>query len=229
MKIPSLIAIALVLAATSGSVQGQIENYSISPNVTIPDNDINGVASTISVGSSAVTQITGVQVTLNITGGFNGDYFAYLVHTSSGGSTVGFVNLMNRVGVTGSNPVGYGDAGFNVTFTLAGNDIHLYQNFSNPGGAALTGSWGPDGRSASPFGVTDASPRTSSLTSFNSFAGTGTWTLFIADVSGGGQGQFVSWGFSLQGAAAVPEPGTYFAGVLASIAAFGAWRRRRQS
>lgn len=216
-------ALAIFTAAPASAQL--MENYTASPGVSIPDGDLVGVASTINVPFSSITQITSVSVSLQITGGYNGDFYAYLVHFLPNSTQAGFVTLLNRVGVTGSDPVGYGDAGFNVTFTSLGPDIHLYQNVTNPGGSALTGTWSPDGRTDNPLTVTDASARLSSLASFNGGIAAGTWTLFIADVAGGDIGTFTSWGLTIQG---VPEPGTVAAGMLAVGLLGVAVRRRRQ-
>lgn len=223
---PRLALAGFLLLGLSAPLSAQfLENYSATPNLTVPDADVVGVASTINVSGSSILDITSVQVSLSLSGGFNGDYFAYLVHTLPGGGAGGFVTLLNRTGVTGSDPVGYGDAGFNVTFASAGNDIHLYQAFTNPGGAPLTGTWAPDGRSASPFSVTDLSPRDTSLTSFNGTSANGTWTLFVADVAGGDQGQFVSWSLQIVG---VPEPATGVVGAVAlALGVLTGWRRER--
>lgn len=223
MKIAPL-CFALALVGSAGLAPAQyLETYSAAPNLVVPDNDVNGVVSSILIPSSSILDITSVTVSVNLSGGFNGDYFAYLVHTAVNGSAAGFVTLLNRVGVTGSDPVGYGDGGFNVTLTSAAADIHLYQLISNPGGGQLTGNWSPDGRAVSPFAVTDLTPRTDSLLSFNGSNAAGTWTLFIADVAGGDQGQFVSWGLQIVG---VPEPGTWAAGALTLVACACAGRRR---
>lgn len=218
-------ASALSLLITAPATAQLMESYNASPGVTIPDGDLVGVASTINIPFSSITQITSVSVTLQITGGFNGDFYAYLVHYLPNSTAAGFVTLLNRVGVTGSDPVGYGDSGFNVTFDAMGPDIHLYQGITNPGGAALTGTWGPDGRTDSPLTVTDASARLSSLASFNGGIAAGTWTLFIADVAGGDIGTFTSWGITIQG---VPEPGTVAAGAFALATVVTLARRRRQ-
>lgn len=224
MKLPLTLAGCLLLGFSTPLPAQILEIYSATPNLTVPDADVVGVASTINVSGSSILEITSVQVSLNLTGGFNGDYFAYLVHTLPGGGAGGFVTLLNRTGVTGSDPVGYGDAGFNVTFDSAGADIHLYQSFTNPGGAPLTGTWAPDGRSASPFSVTDLSPRDTSFSSFFGGTGDGTWTLFIADVAGGDQGQFVSWSMQIVG---VPEPGTWAVGACSLAAGLlTGWRRK---
>ena len=96
----------------------------------IPDGDLNGIQS-----SQTFTGIPGavahVSVTLNITGGINGDLYAYLFHNNT--SAI----LLNRVGRTGTSGVGYANAGFGLdaslnSFTLddqASQDVHLYQTF----------------------------------------------------------------------------------------------------
>lgn len=227
MKFPVLLA-AILASLAPAAVDAQfVENYSPStpPNLAIPDGSTVGVVSTINIPTSLISDITSVQVSLNISGGFNGDYYVYLVHYLPGGVSAGFVNLLNRTGTTASDPFGYGDSGFTITFSdaAANGDVHNYQNVFNPAGGALTGTWAPDGRSADPFLVTDASPRTNSLAAFNGTNAAGDWTLFVADVSSAGLGTFVTWGLTIQG---VPEPGTYFTGALALAAVWAARRRR---
>lgn len=217
-------ATAALAACSALNLPAQIlENYSAAPGLTILDGDPVGLVSTINVPFSSIAQITSISVALQIGGGYNGDYYAYLVHYLPDGSPAGFVTLLNRVGVTAGDPLGYGDAGLDITFASLAPDIHLYQAVTNPGGAALTGTWSPDGRTADPFLVTDASPRLSSLASFDGSAAVGQWTLFIADVAGGDIGTFVSWGLTIQG---VPEPGTAAIGALALALAVGAHSRR---
>lgn len=217
----------LVLAAAFSPVASAqlTSSFSAAPNLPIPDGSTVGVVSTIQVSGSSILEVTSIQVNLNISGGFNGDYYAYLVHYLPNGNPAGIISLLNRTGRTGSNSFGYGDAGFNVTFAngVPNGDIHLYQQITNPAGAALTGLWEPDGRSADPSIVTDASPRTDSLFSFNGFSADGEWTLFVADVSPLGTGTFVSWGLTISG---VPEPGTWAVGVLA-LGAVAVLRRRQ--
>jgi subtilisin-like proprotein convertase family protein len=168
-------------------------------NTLIPDNDLSGISETISLGSS-IQSITDVQLTLDIGGTYawNGDYYAYLTHGS------GFAVLLNRVGVVdASNPTdfGYGNTGLDVTFSDSGANIHNYQSGSptyNANGQ-LTGTWGPDGRTASPFAVTAASAPTALLSSFDGEDSDGGWTLFIADASPGDYGDLVSWNLQVTG------------------------------
>jgi len=222
----SLLALCTSLCAANLSAQ-ITESFSATPNLSIPDGSTTGVVSTIQITGSSILEVTSIQINLNISGGFNGDYYAYLVHYLPNGNPAGIISLLNRSGRTSSNQFGYSDAGFNVTFAAgaANGDIHLYQQAANPGGGVLTGLWQPDGRSEDPLLVTDASPRTDSLLSFNGFEANGQWSLFVADVSSIGTGTFVSWGMTIVG---VPEPGTWTAGGLAALALLQ-WRRRRQA
>lgn len=198
------------------------ENHNYTVNAAIPDGDLSGLALSQNI-NTVITSILSVEVRLTITGGFNGDYYAYLVHDTPGGS--GFSILLNRVGRDGGNPFGYADAGMTVTFAgSAINDIHEYHNTLNPGGAALPAStWLPDGRNVSPFTVTTADAPSAFLSSFNGLDANGTWTLYIADVAPLGQGTIVSWGLTLY---SIPEPGTTVAGLLAA-SSLAWWRRRR--
>jgi hypothetical protein len=68
---------------------------------TIPDGDLNGISSQLLTGLSG--SIGDVNVTLSISGGFNGDYYAYLLH--NGTSAI----LLNRTGRSALNGVGYSD------------------------------------------------------------------------------------------------------------------------
>lgn len=212
------IALALITCAAGAWAQTTV-TVSQTDNVMIPDNDLSGVAETITLGST-IQSITDVQLTLDVgpTGSgalpFNGDYYAYLTHGS------GMAVLLNRVGVTAANPFGYGGTGFDVTFSDAGADIHNYQSgsYSLNGGGQLTGTWGPDGRAASPFTVLDTSPQTALLSSFDGGSAGGVWTLFIADTSPLGIGNLESWSLQVTGNTAtnnpVPDGGNTF-GLLA--------------
>jgi len=138
-------------------------------------------------------------VSLDISGGSDGDLYAFLSHGSTG-----FAVLLNRVGKTATDPFGYGDAGFHITLSDAASlDIH---NYGGNGGAALTGTWQPDGRNVDPQLVLDTSPRSAFLSSFIGSDPNGTWTLVVADMAGGGgQAVLQSWGIDVT---PVPEPGS---------------------
>jgi subtilisin-like proprotein convertase family protein len=208
MKITTLKVLAtaaLVLAATFSQAQSAFTNQTFtSVNTAIPDGNPTGFASSTNL-SGVVGTVTSVTVTLDITGGFNGDLYAYLAGPASG-----FAVLLNRTGITGSNPVGYSDAGFNITLSDGSPNIHLYQLDSPTfSGGQLTGTWAPDGRNIDPqsSGSTfDSASTGTDLSSFDGNTANGSWTLFIADMSSGGQATLVSWGLTV---VTVPEPQTW--------------------
>src|SRR4051794_16925641 len=87
---------ASALGCLATSLRADVENYSFTPNAIIPDNNSSGLTDT-HVISSTIALLTDVQLTLSISGGYNGDYYAYLSH--AGGLTI----LLNRVGSTSGN------------------------------------------------------------------------------------------------------------------------------
>ena len=188
--------------------------FVFNPNLAIPDNSILGVADTQTISMPAGI-ITGVKLSLNIAGSpnatnaFNGDFYAYLQHSS------GFSVLLDRTGRTASNAFGYGDSGFDVIFDDAAinGDIHSYRDIVNPAGGVLTGIWQPDGRLTNPNNALLTDPRPALLSSFNGLDPNGAWTLFVADVSPIGTGTLKSWTLDLT-VAPIPEPGTIGFGIL---------------
>ena len=177
-------------------------------NTAVPDGNPTGLTSTANISTLGGT-ITSVTVTLDITGGFNGDLYAYLA-----GPVGGFSVLLNRTGITTGNSFGYNDPGFNVTFSdTATTSIHLYQSGSyslDPTTSQLLGTWAPDGNEINPQsspGSFSGSPTTGNdLTSFLGDAANGNWTLFVADMSPGGQSTLVNWGVTV---VTTPEPQTW--------------------
>jgi hypothetical protein len=190
----------------------------------IPPDNLSGMAETISLGSS-IQSITDVELTLNIGGTannqpFNGNYYAYLSH----GSTL--VVLLNRVGVTASNPYGYADEGFDVTFSDSGSDIHNYQNgsYTLNGSDQLTGTWAPDGRTASPLSVLDTSPRGPLLSAFDGQNSGGGWTQFIADAATGDLGDLDGWSLQVTGTTgAVPDSGGTLELLVIAVSPLALW------
>ena len=191
----------LLLAGLSGIAQAAVV-YNWTGAQAIPDNDASGVAFNFTVSDPA-TSITDIAVTLDISGGFNGDLYAYLSRPD------GFAVLLNRMGRTDANELGYSNPGFAVT--LSGSlltDLHLYQAhspFYNSNGQ-LTGLWGADGRDLDPDSSGadfDAATRDATLSVFNGLNPNGEWTLFFADVSLGGIATLNSLSVDIT---AVPEP-----------------------
>jgi subtilisin-like proprotein convertase family protein len=207
MKTKNLFVIAvLVLTATASPAlaqQTQTFDFPVA-NGTVPDADLNGFQNTAQLNFDAV--LTDVKVTLNISGGYNGDLYAYLTHDS------GFAVLLNRVGRTSGNLFGYGDAGLNITLSdTAATDVHLY---GGNAGQVVGGSWQPDERKVDPAGSVDTSPRTAALASFNGVNAQGAWTLFVADLSAGGQSTVSDWKLQVT---IVPEPAAARLGILAAV------------
>ena len=201
----------LLLAALAGRASSTNQVFSTGTvNLAVPVNNPSGLTSTLDVsGMSGNT--ASLTVNLDITGGFNGNLYAYLVSPTS---TTVF--LLNRVGVGSGNPYGYGNTGFYITLDSAsGNNIHNYQMSAGypgdlNGGGQLTGIWAPDGRTILPNSdpsAFDAAPTGNTLTSLDGVDPNGAWTLFIADLApGGGQSTVVNWGLTVM---TVPEPQTW--------------------
>jgi subtilisin-like proprotein convertase family protein len=212
--------ILLCLWTTTASAQTTNYNFSFSPNAAVPDGNASGLALNANV-TGVNGGIADLTVSLDISGGYNGDLYAYLR-----GPNGGFSVLLNRTGVTDGNSFGYDDTGFNVTFadSAAGN-IHFYQNLTYDlnGSGQLTGDWQPDGRAIDPLSapsVFETTQPTSLLDSFNGTDPNGTWTLFLADLSGGGQSTVVNWSLSIE---TVPEPSS--CALLGIGILLAAWKR----
>jgi subtilisin-like proprotein convertase family protein len=183
---------------------GNVNGSGTALNTVIPDGNPSGVSSAITV-STPDSLLTDVTVTLNITGGNNGDLYAYLSYNGT------LVTLLNRVGTGSGGPIqsafGFSTSGFN-NITLADGSASNIHNVQNPVSGT---SYTPDG---------------GSLASFNGMNPNGTWTLFFADLSAGGTSTLQGWSLDIT---AVPEP------VNVALAIFGglllAWQmvRRRHS
>jgi hypothetical protein len=203
-------SLALIMAWTAQG--GIIYSPANNINANIPDGSPSGWAGT-ATASGYLPSLSDISVTLNISGGYNGDLYAGL---SYGGV---LVPLLNRVGVTSGDGFGYGNTGFSVTLSSAGaNDVHSYGSYSPSfnGDGQLTGTWQPDGRAIDPQS-SPSSFDSASRVGFDSFNGmnpNGTWTLFLADLSGGGQSTLVSWSLEIT---AVPEPVNVALGIFAGV------------
>ena len=132
----------------------------------IPDGNPSGWSDTRTV-SVPFSSIRDLNVTLNITGGSSGDFYAYLVHNDGSGTLTSI--LLNRVGVTAGNSFGYADGTLRLTLddSAANGDVHLYQTRPSYPEITSGGSFQPDGRNADPATVTDGSTRDSMLSLFN--------------------------------------------------------------
>ncbi len=220
MTMKNISAIVAVIVAASLQAHATLYTYNFTGiNAAIPDGDGAGYSDT-RILSGLTDEIADVNVTLNISGGYNGDLYGYLVHDS------GFAVLLNRIGRTSTDEFGSSGSGLSVTLDdqAGGNDIHLAPYLP---GAVRSGTWTPDGRETDPANVLDTDSRTATLASFNGADPNGSWTLFLADLSAGDQSTLVSWGLEIS---TVPEPTTWallaFASLTGTVGA-GRWVKRR--
>lgn len=184
---------------------------SFAVSTIIPDNNIIGVADSRTVTTS-ITEITSIEVAINLTGGWNGDLYAYLSYAG------GFAILLNRPGRSQVLPDGSGSSGMAVIFSdAAAFDIHT----AIPSNGMVVGLYQPDGRNVDPANSLDTTPRSAFLGSFAGINPNGEWTLYIADASPGGVTNFQSWSLAVTG---VPEPSC---GMLIVGGAWICLRRRR--
>lgn len=184
------------------------QSFTFTVNRAVPDGDVSGLADTQTLPAGPAP-IQSIAVTLQLTplgeGGFLGDLYATLTRLADG-----HVVLLNRSGRDTERPFGYSD-GVPVQITLsdaAPADIHHYRltllgDETAPLTSPLTGLWQPDGRAVDPLLVLGMHPRTAMLASFSGSDLEGLWTLFVADVSGGGEFRLDAWGMEVT---FIPEP-----------------------
>ena len=227
MKTPSysLLGLALLLACAPAAGAATLL---LTDNIlgTIPDGSSSGLARTIAV-SAGLETITAVAVNLQIRAtpgedAFLGDLHVYLTNGTD------LAVLVNRPGRTATALAGYDDnQSLNVTFTTtAVGDFHSYRlgttgSASNPLLAALSGPWLADGRTSDPANVLDTDSPLARLDVFNGGTASHDWSLFVADLSGGGMHQLVTWSIELT---TIPEPSS----LLLSIGTLSLLLRRRR-
>ena len=191
----TLLATLLLAAVTSQAAL--FSSTGVNNNIGILDGNPAGISSSINV-SGLLWSTTDVNVTINVTGGFNGDLYAYLSYNGTR------VDLVNRVGTGSGDAIqttwGFSAAGFsNITLddaAIANGSIH---GVSTP---LASTSYTPDG---------------GSLNSFNTMNPNGAWTLFISDMAGGGgasSSTLVGWSLDVT---AVPEPVNVALGIFAGL------------
>lgn len=199
MKSINLRAAFLILSCCSSPLRGDETFLFNNLHLAVPDGQPAGISDVQTI-SSSIQQIGAVQVTLNISGNFNGDLYCYLRYENA------LAVLLNRSGRTAGSPAGYDDNGFQITLSdgAANGDIHLYRGvFILPPNSLITGLWQPDARNVNPTAVLDTDPRTAGLSVFNGLDPNGAWTIFIADLASGGTSVLDSWQLDIS---PVPEP-----------------------
>ncbi|HTH47808.1 MAG TPA: PEP-CTERM sorting domain-containing protein [Candidatus Limnocylindria bacterium] len=197
-------------------------------DLPVPDDTDTGLVRTLEVADSFTVASLTVSLNLSVPAGeigWAGDLYAYLQHDT------GFSVLLNRPGRTAGSPFGYAD-GQSLTISLrddaTNGDLHTYRTALGGGALTgpLTGAWQPDGRTTDPASAVTGDPRTALLSQFDGVNSAGTWTLFLADLSGGGRYQLNDWSLNLEGSP-VPEPAVTVVTTSFLLTAWSLLRRRR--
>ena len=205
----------IILAALTMAVGARATLYSYSfsgGNTVIPDANPTGVIFTSGTPGAIPATINGdaatiqnVDVHLHIAGGYNGDLYGYLVMQAAGGGTTTAL-LLNHPGVGNAT---FGNSGSDLDVILSTSGMTSIHDASATGN--LTGTYAPDAGGLP-------------LTGFNTQLANGTtWTLFLADLSGGDTSHLVSWGLDIS---VVPEPITYALMIFGAVLVAVAVRRR---
>ena len=182
MKTKMLINL-LVAMMGAGLVRGSLYTETFSGvNTAIPDGNPVGVSFSETVSDvPGGSTVGGLTVDLSVSGGYNGNLYAYLVAPNGT-----LVMLLNQPGATISNPFGYAGSGLNVT--LSDSAAGSIQTTPETPGSVFSGTF----QAAGTLGAVSGS------------AADGTWTLFFADeVAGGSPATLNGWSL---GITAVPEP-----------------------
>ncbi|MCX6896073.1 MAG: proprotein convertase P-domain-containing protein [Verrucomicrobia bacterium] len=110
-KIATL-TLAVTVSLMTGVAQATLYDYNFTGattiNALIPDGNLAGYVNTITVSGTGNNDIRDVNVYLNISGGYNGDLYGYLV-----GPNGQMALLLNRIG-----PGSFGNNGAGMTVTL---------------------------------------------------------------------------------------------------------------
>jgi hypothetical protein len=199
-----------VLVPVGASAQG----------IIIPEGNPIGITESITESGMAPT-VGGVTVSIDISGGNNGDLVGYLSYDGV------IVTLLNRPGVSGGNPLGFTGSGFNVTISDTGS-LNL-NTAPETAGSPLTGIFNVNGTPG--LNGTAANGSLAFGSAYDGLNPNGTWTLFLAnEASGGDPSMLVSWSLSID---AVPEPTNIALGIFGVCAVAGrlraGWKKRSAS
>lgn len=171
-----------------------------------------GLASTIT-SSGFLGNLANLTISLDISGGNNGDLYGYLSYNGV------LVTILNRPGVTGSNPFGNGGSGYNITISdLGAVNINSASGITG----AQTGSYNVNGTAGNNGSLAFGS-------AYNGMDPNGVWTLYLENgVSGGDSSSLVSWNIAIN---AVPEPTNVAMGIFGVCAIAGrvraGWKKSR--
>ena len=188
MKKTTLMVLALLLSAAWAEATLTFSQGFAGGAIT-DGNPVGVVFGGTFTAANPLDQVLGATVNLTITGGYNGDLYAYLIAPNGT-----LVVLMDQPGV-GVNGFGAYGSGMSLTLSDAGGTGIQ----SETSGSILSGTYQAAG----------------SLSAMNGSAANGTWTLFFADLaSGGGQAELTGWTLNLT---VVPEPVELALGLFAAM------------
>jgi hypothetical protein len=179
-----------------------------------------GLVSTIT-SSEFVGTISSLAITLDITGGNNGDLIGYLSYNGV------VVTILNRPGVTTSNPFGNAGSGFNITINDVGNVNINSPIVTGTYGSQVTGTYNVNNTAG--LGTTGPNGSLAFGSAYNGMDPNGVWTLYLENgVSGGDSSSLVSWSVGID---AVPEPTNVAMGIFGVCAIAGrvraGWKKSR--
>ena len=172
----------------------------------IPQSNPVGMVSVGAV-SGIAGRVTGMSLDLGVSGGFNGDLYAYLVAPDQTTSA-------QLLGTAGGN---FDQIGSGYLITL-GNTGAGIQGVGQDWGTPVTGTYQP---------VVDLLGAFGSYLTAN--GANGDWRLFIANQSNGGQSILSGWSLNFITTAAVPEPEQVAAISLLGLIGLLAWSHRHWS
>lgn len=160
-----------VICKGSGTLVEEL-SYTAQPNLSIPDNNSNGVVSTITVSENVI--VHDLDVSITITHPWVGDLAVSL--KSPAGTTV---TLVDRPGRAGS---GYGCSGSNIQAVLDDDAATFIHNECAPTTPTIDGRFKPN----------------NPLAAFNGENAQGVWEIRVSDRASGLTGTFNSWGMELE-------------------------------
>ena len=198
MNPKTTLLVCLLLAAVNVPAAVDFTQTFTPADGTIPEGNPvpEDFAGAITAAGSDQTVLS-LSVSLNVTGGYDGDLTAFLV--SPNNTRVTLLDQPGRL----INGFGAGGAGLNVTLT----DLAVKNIQDEISHQVLTGTFLP----------------AQSLRNFENSPVNGTWRLFFADLgSGAGNATLNSWSLEIE---SVPEPGNYRAALLvAMMLVLSGWR-----
>jgi subtilisin-like proprotein convertase family protein len=166
------------------------------PNGGLVGVAFQGLVSGLPTGPDEILNVT---VSLQISGGYNFDFYVYLV--SPNGT---LVTLMNQPGSVYSS-----GSGFDITLSdVAATGIQSAAQTEN---VAFTGTY----------------QAASSLAAFNGGPANGTWTIFVQDLSPGASGTLDSWGLEISAVPEPVNVALGVFGGGCALAGWLRWRGRR--